>query len=147
MATIRPIDIGSMAPGVNNKLPPTALAKKLPDGSMGTYLYGADNVDLNEKGTLKRRQGTTTLVAGPTHSLWSDAVGAFAVHEGTLKRVTPTGAGLVTLEDIRANMPPMPLSYSRGGDGDVYWSNGIELRRITYGGDAPVATPMPNPQP
>ena len=42
-------------------------------------------------------------------------------------------------------MPQLPISYSRGADGAVCWSNGMELRRVVDGVDRPVVTPTPQP--
>jgi hypothetical protein len=108
---------------------------------MGQYLYGASNVDLNERGYLKRRKGTTTQVAGVAHSLWGDAQGSYVVVAGSLWAYTPPD--VLTL--VRPDIGNARLSYSRGADNDVYWSNGQLIRRIASGVDRPVANDPPNP--
>ncbi|RYG07147.1 MAG: hypothetical protein EON92_18910, partial [Burkholderiales bacterium] len=139
--SLRTVKVSSFAPGVNNRLEPTQLATTLPDGKKGTFLYGADNVDLNEKGYIKRRRGRTTAIAGNCHSLWADEEGAYAVIDGALKTLMPSGAGLLA-STVRAGMPNLPVSYSRGADGEAYWTNGALLRRIAVGTtDRPAATP------
>jgi hypothetical protein len=145
---LRTAKLGSLAPGVNNRLEPTELATLLPDQSRGTYLYGADNVDITQKGYLKRRRGTTKTISGPAHSLWSDPPysEAYAVSNGNLQRLTNAGVGL-SAATVLANMPTTPISYSRGADGDVYWSNGQTIRRISAGVDRPIVTGTPNPVP
>lgn len=141
----RPVKPGSLAPGLNNRLEPTQLRTALPDRSQATFLYGADNVDINDKGYLKRRKGQTVTLAGNAHSLWADKGMALAVLDEQLVRLVASGAGLEAIS-VRAGMARLPVSYSRGGDGDVYWSNGSAIRRVTASGeDRPVATaPLPS---
>lgn len=138
--SLRPVKVGSLAPGVNNRLEPTQLATVMPDRSRGTYLFGADNVDINQKGFLKRRRGTTSSIAGAAHSLWADAQGGLAVIDDALVQLSAAGAGL-TPTTVRAGMARRAVSYSRGADGDVYWSNGVVIRRVSDGADRPVLTP------
>lgn len=140
----RTVNLGSFAPGVNNRLEPSELATVLADRSKGTYLYGADNVDINDKGFLRRRRGTTQRIAGAAHSLWADArsAEAFAVVDDQLERLTEGGTTLQRAV-VRAGMPRLPVSYSRGADGAVYWSNGQVIRRVEAGVDRPVATEPP----
>lgn len=138
--SLRPVKVGSLAPGLNNRLEPTQLATVLPDRSRGTYLFGADNVDINQKGYLKRRRGSTSVIAGVAHSLWSDAKGGLAVLDDTLVQLSPSGAGLAHTP-VRTGMARRAVSYSRGADGDVYWSNGVEIRRVAAGVDRPILTP------
>jgi hypothetical protein len=137
--TIRPVKLGSMAPGLNNQLEPTQLATATPDGKAATYLYGAENVDLNDKGRLRRRRGTTLALAGVAHSLWADAKESFAVLNDVLVSLKQAGASIASTA-IRAGMPRLPVSFSRGGDGEVYWTNGASIRRIHAGQDRPVVT-------
>lgn len=138
--TLRPVKVGSLAPGLNNRLEPTQLQTKLPNGADATYLYGADNVDINAKGFLRRRRGQTLGLAGRAHSIWGDAKGGFAVMDSNLVQLAPGGAGL-TSSVVRTGMPQRRVSYSRGADGDVYWSNGADIRRVARGSDRPVLTP------
>lgn len=141
---MRTVKLGSLAPGLNNRLEPTQLGTALPNRSPATYLYAADNVDINSKGFLKRRRGQTTAVAGRAHSVWSDAPHreAFVVIADSLERLREGGAGIIR-SVVRANMPALPVSYSRGADGAVYWSNGVTLRRIVAGQDRPAVTDAP----
>lgn len=136
----RPVKLGSMAPGVNNRLQPTQLDVTLPDRTRATFLYAGDNIDIGQKGSVKRRRGTTGALAGNAHSIWGDEEGAFAVIDGSLKSLARSGEGLLATT-VRAAMPNLPLSYSRGADGDVYWTNGAQLRRVVAGiTDRPAAT-------
>lgn len=142
-AMSRDVPIGTLL-GLNNRLEPTQLSTVLPPRTPATYLYAADNVDINQKGYLKRRRGQTAMVAGRAHSIWSTApfAEAFAVIAGNLERLRDGGASL-TRSVVRANMPALPVSYSRGADGAVYWSNGATLRRIVSGEDRPAVTDAP----
>lgn len=135
----RTVTFGSFAPGVNNRLEPTQLATVMPDRSKGTYLYGADNVDLNEKGYLKRRRGQTLALAGVAHSLWADLRGGYAVIANNLVALSPN----MTATTVRAGVGAAPVSFARGADGDVYWSNDSELRRIAGTTDLRVAAAPP----
>jgi hypothetical protein len=137
--------IGSLAPGINNRREPTRLSTRLANGQEGSYLTAADNVDLNQDGYIKRRDGTTSAIEGAAHSLWSDGGEGYGVIAGNLERLTDGGDQLQR-DVVRAAMPNLPLSYSRGADGHVYWSNGQALRRIVNGVDRPVLTePVPAP--
>lgn len=136
---MRTVKLGSLAPGLNNRLEATQLQQVLPDRSRATFLYGAENVDINDRGRLRRRVGQTLVAAGDAHSLWGDGGGAFSVFDDSLVQLEESGAGLAR-SVVRAGMPRLPVSYSRGGDGEVYWSNGAALRRISAGQDRPVAT-------
>lgn len=142
MATQRTADLGSLAPGLNNRLEPTKLATRLADRSEATYLYGAENVDLMGEGYVKRRRGQTLLDATASHSIWSDLTGGYVVQGTDLRRFDGGTLGSV----IRANMPNRPVSYSRGADGVVYWSNGQDIRRID-GTDKGIAPMPPSPDP
>lgn len=136
---LRTVKIGSFALGVNNRREPSELDVVLPDRSRGTYLYAADNVDIGDKGFLKRRVGTTPSIVSRTHSVWSDPpfTEAFAVVAGNLERLSD-GTGSLTRTTVRTGMPQRPVSYARGADGDVYWSNGAVIRRIHAGVDRPI---------
>lgn len=137
----RTAPIGSLAPGVNNRLEPTQLRTVLQDGrTKATFLYGADNVDINAKGYLRRRAGQTLMAQGNAHSLWPDGLGGYVVIDGVLRDFVMQGTALAG-QPIRQGLPRLPISYSRGADGEVYWSNGQVIRRIAAGRtDRPIAT-------
>lgn len=139
---VRTVKLGSLSPGVNNRREPSRLELTLADRSKATFLTAADNVDITANGFIKRRRGTTLEAAGRAHSLWSDDRSAFVVLADALTELTDAGAGL-SRAAVRASMPRLPVSYSRGADGAVYWSNGMDLRRVLNGVDRPVVTPAP----
>ena len=130
-------NIGSLSPGLNNRLPQTQLGFRTQEGKK-TWLAKATNVDLDELGRLQLRKGYTLRTAGRTHSLWSDKFGGFVVLDGDLRSFDGEVGGA-----IRSGMPEIPVSYSRGADGDVYWSNGQNIRRIADGVDSPIAAQVP----
>lgn len=138
--TERVVKIGSMVKGVNNRLEPTELQTIMPDRSRGTYLHGADNVDINDKRRVRRREGQTLIDDGDFHSLWAEGDDAFVVKGGTLYRLTEN-ADAVSMTEIRTGLANTPVSYSVGADDDVYWSNGAELRRVSGVQDKPASTP------
>ncbi|MDQ8046903.1 MAG: hypothetical protein REI11_20025 [Patulibacter sp.] len=140
---MRSVKISSLAPGLNNRLEPTQLVTVLDDRSRGTFLYAADNVDINSKGYLARRRGTSKRIEDSAHSIWADSKGAFAVVAGNLVALQLSGDQLEQTP-IRTGLPNRPLSYSRGADGDLYWSNGQSIRRVAAGEDRPIATLPPN---
>lgn len=135
-----PKKLASFAPGVNNRLAPTQLDTVGENRTSATYLVRADNVDLSAEGRARRRRGTTLSLAGRAHSLWGDERGQCAVLDGNLVSLALSGSTL-TPTTIRPGMSGRPVSYSRGADGEVYWSDQIDIRRISAGVDRPVTTP------
>lgn len=138
MAVVDTFTIGGFD-GLNNRLAPTKLVHRTPDNATATYLSKADNVDISEDRTIRRRGGRTLVIPGKAHSLWADDKGAVAVVDGQLLALSADLAPTV----LRTGMPSARLSYSRGADGALYWSNGIELRKISQGSDLPIAERQP----
>jgi hypothetical protein len=149
MATVKPIPLGNIAAGVNNRLQPEELAYTTAQGAPATFLQAAENIDLSKSGRAKRRKGQIRRATGLSHSIWCDGgrIG-YAVNQGNLQSMTAEGDGSLTAATIVAGMPNFPLSYSRGGDGAVYWTNRVSIRRIAAGavdagGDTPLAVEAP----
>ena len=82
----------------------------------------ADNVDIDNAGSLTLRPGYTPVSGVPTHSLWSDDVVCLAVMGGSLCRLDTSYAATpkYTLQD-----PFSPISYAKVND-RVYFSNGVD---------------------
>lgn len=125
--------------GLNNRLALTKLVHRTPDNSTATYLSKADNVDISEDRTIRRRGGRTLAIPGKAHSLWADDKGAVAVVDGQLLALSADLAPTV----LRTGMPSARVSYSRGADGAVYWTNGAVLRKVQQGADRPIAERQP----
>lgn len=138
--------LGSFAAGITNRKEPVSLVRYDVQGNPRTMLLAADNVDIGPDGYLKRRRGQGRLAQGFTHSLWGDEQGGFVVNNGKLLALAFDGTALQSAL-VRTLANPEPLSYARMPTGDVYWTNGQELRRIAAGVDHPATTAAPNPQP
>lgn len=141
--SLRSVNLGSFSPGVNNRVGPTQLRTVLSDNRTATYLYAADNVDLSDMGRARRRRGfTRSNAAAGCHSLWSDDRGAYGVMAGNLVALEPSPTGL-TPTVLRGDMPLRYTSFARAPDGNVYWSNGIDIGRIADGVAGPLVTASP----
>lgn len=141
---MRSINLGSFAPGVNNRLPPTQLGRTLPDRSKATFLSAGENIDLNARGYLQRRRGTTLALSGvAAHSVWGDETEGYCAIGNDLLQLEPTPSGL-TPTTVLSGLPEMaPISYQRMPDGDVVWSNGHRVGRLRGTTALPLATPRP----
>lgn len=141
---MRSINLGSFAPGVNNRLPPTQLGRTLPDRSKATFLSAGENIDLNGRGYLQRRRGTTLALSGASaHSVWGDETEGYCAIGNDLLHLEPTPSGL-TPTTVLSGLPEMaPISYQRMPDGDVVWSNGQHIGRLRGTTAPPLATPRP----
>lgn len=138
--------IASFAPGLNNRLPPDQLDQVLPDGTPATFLREAINCDINTRGAVRRRAGYTRTSAGVVHSVWGDgAEQGYAVIDGVLNSVLVGADGRAALTPIMF-VGYRRLSYSRGAQGEVYWSDGIKIGRLIGGMSGPASTATP-PEP
>lgn len=135
--------ITSFAPGLNNRRPPDQLDEKLRDGTPATFLREAVNCDISAKGAIRRRPGYTQSVAGVVHSVWGDGQPqGYAVVDGILSgvRVAPTGQPSVVPITFVGHRR---VSYSRGAQGEVYWSNGGLSGRLVGEINTPASTATP----
>lgn len=140
MATTRPVAIGTFS-GVNNRLEQSQLESQPARGVKLQALPAAVNVDLNDKGSARRRRGQTLRAAGIAHSVWGDSKDdGYAVIGTDLVRLTPSGPGLQA-EVMRSGVSAgRPMSFERFPDGAVYYANGETMGRIRNGVDGPVVT-------
>ena len=137
--------ITSFAPGLNNRRPPDQLDEKLRDGTPATFLREAVNCDISAKGTIRRRHGYAQAAAGVTHSVWGDGQAqGYAVIDGVLSgvKVSPTGQPTIAPITFAGHRR---VSYSRGAQGEVYWSNGGLSGRLVGEINTPASTPTPTP--
>lgn len=143
----RTVKVGSLSPGVNNRLEPTDLATVLPDRTRGTYLSAGENIDIDSKGHLKRRAGYAIDMAGSlSHSLWGDGGSDGYVVDGANLVMLSAGATL-TATVVRGGMQPVLTAFARTPQGTVIWSNGFEAGVIAAGVSHPLSTPTPSPAP
>lgn len=122
MADIEPIAFTQFT-GVRNDAPAERLGP--------ADLAAADNVDLDDTGALRLRQGFSRSIAGAdVHSLWSSGTEAYYVDGTTLRRINPDGTSSSTL--AAGLTPHLPMSYWEHA-GRVYHSNGMENGVIEAG--------------
>ncbi|MFM9922749.1 hypothetical protein VLK31_07145 [Variovorax sp. H27-G14] len=136
----RPVAIGTFT-GVNNRLEQSQLESQPARGVKLQALPAGVNIDLNDKGGVRRRRGQTPRAAGIAHSVWGDGHDdGYAVIGTDLVRLTPSGPGLQA-EVMRAGVSAgRPTSFERFPDGAVYYANGEVMGRIRDGVDGPVVT-------
>jgi hypothetical protein len=114
-----PKPLGPWRRGVNTVTKETELK--------GDELRAAVNVDLTDRGGLRRRPGYTQAYSGSDiHSVWSNARRTLFVEGSSLKSLQPdyTAATLDTLSVGSAKM-----SYAEVA-GDIYFSNGFDTGRL-----------------
>lgn len=140
---MRTIKTGIML-GLSNRREAPRLRTKIDGRIDATYLHEAQNVDLTDDGYLRRRHGfQLALASGLAHSLFEDgAGGAFCAFDSDLVHLDER----LNRTTLRGGLPAQPkLSYTRAPDGDIYWSNGLEIGRIHAGEARPIITPTPTP--
>ena len=123
--------------GVNNRLPDFALHVD----KVGDYLRDAVNVDVDNSGSLRRRQAMEKLVSLTNpHSLhMTDATNGYMVISGVMYAVTlPTYSQVLFLILSNDN----PVSWLAVGE-SLYYSNGTDSGRIEAGVRYPWALPTP----
>jgi len=95
---------------------PIALGK---DDNPKHYLDSAINIVLDNTGRPSRRDGLVEVIAGSSHSIWSDGTVCFFAQGATLYRLLPDDS----TETIRTDLSGEPLSYHEVA-GTVYYSDG-----------------------
>lgn len=141
MATKPLLSLGPFI-GMNNRRDPT----RLDAGDAGTYLRIAENIDV-DGGFFRVREGYGAALTPPAHSVWGDGEpDGYAVVDGNLEQLRAAGAGLQRTV-VRYGMSGQPVSFERAPTGDIFWSDGVALGRISAGQDRLPAAPAPNPVP
>lgn len=131
--------------GVDNRLPEHQLGTvDARNRKAGNYLRNAVNADITDKGTLRRRHGSTKVATyTAAHSLWGDDEITLCVRNGALCRVNED----FTLTELVTGLAPdRPVSYARLSH-VVFWSNGAAIGRIVGGAAEDVALAVMNPPP
>lgn len=116
----------------------------------GAVLRNAVNVDISQDGTLRRRPGRASRIAGDVHSVWSDEDQTIllVVVINALKKITvdPT-TGTLTQTTLRSGLAALPLTYT-AVNGEVYYSNGaitgkvVNGTAVPWGVESPAALPV-----
>ena len=105
--------------GLRNNVSPTRFGL--------TDLVSAVNVDIDDSGVVRRRQGYgSPVIAGAWHSLWSNGRRCFGVTGTTLREILPDYS-TVTLASVTASRPVCWLEMGAR----IFWSNGVERGCIT----------------
>jgi hypothetical protein len=124
MAATKPVNIGGFA-GIDNISAEDALRP----GAARELV----NVDLRDGVKPHRRGGyVNRLACDYAHSVASASEAMFAVVDGTLSALARQGEALVVTHAIRAGMGERPVHYAEI-NGETYWVNGAEFRRIRAG--------------
>lgn len=128
--------------GINNRLPDFAL-KINTRQVQGSYMRDAVNVDVDNSGSLRRRQATEKLVALTNpHSLHmlNDTDG-YMVIGGVMYQVAMLPAYSQSMFLVLSNDDP--VAWLASGD-SLYYSNGTDSGRISSGVNYPWGLPTPS---
>lgn len=123
--------------GINNRLPDFALST-----DKGDWLRDAINVDIDNAGRARRRDGLTLVQAMTgAHSVFStDATTGFLVRSGVLYSFASSPSYSETL--VKVLTVNTAVSYARA-NGSFYYSNGTDSGRVESGIWFPWALPTP----
>jgi len=91
-------------------------------------LEAAVNIYLDDTGRAARRDGLTEVLAGASHSLWSDKDVCLFAQGSSLKRLLYDGSAVT----VRSDMGGGRVSYHRIGD-SVFYSDGVVTGEYTLG--------------
>ncbi len=119
--------------GLNNRLPITQLDVPTPRDSTPVWLAVAENVDILGGSYVRRRNGFALATPGIWHSLWGAGADTFGVREedgvASLYRLSSVD-GAVQTDLVAVLDTTQKLHYTSTPDGNVYVSDGVQLRRI-----------------
>lgn len=91
----------------------------------------ATNVYLDDSGRVSRRDGLTQVVAGSSHSLWSNGNLCLFGQGQALLRLLPDGG----TESVNTGLSGQPLSYYQVMD-SLYYSDSVVARKYANGLDS-----------
>lgn len=116
--------------GFNNRLSDFALHVD----KVGDFLSVAENVDIDNKGSVRRRNATKLIHAlVGAHSIYqTSATTGYLVHNLNLMPFMLTGEVITLGTSVRALTSNTPVSYVAFG-ADLYFSNAVDSGRITAG--------------
>ena len=113
--------------GVNNRLPDFAL--RSPDRRKpGDYLRIADNADIDNAGSLRRRPATALIQASAgMHSLYMDSASTgYVVRDSVMLRITLPTYSETIFKVLVTNQPVSYVEFK----GALFFSNGVDSGRI-----------------
>jgi hypothetical protein len=116
MGTIIPVFRGTA--GFTNKLSPIRVPHSTPD-IVG--LITAVNVEYDDTGMPKRRNGRSLIASGSFHSIFGNEDHGFVVSGGCLYVISPD----YSINKIRSNLTDVQMYYCKTNQG-VYYSNMFE---------------------
>lgn len=93
-----------------------------PEQLAAADLTVADNIDLDNAGAARRRDGSTLRVPGAAHSLWASGTDCLYVAGDQLRRLHADYSSTLLASGLLA---ARPLSYVPVA-GRIYWSNGVQ---------------------
>ena len=100
----------------------------------------ASNVNLDKSGSLSRRDGYTSQVAGAAHSLWSNPQGSLCLFcQGTALYQLNADYSTTPLRTLTCDLP---VSYVQAAD-RVYFSNGVDTGVLDAGAVRSWGLPVP----
>ena len=118
--------------GINNRDPETRLAVD--------ELREALNIDLDNTGLVRRRQGYTVVNAGEAHSLWGHGDLCLFVRGSELRRLNEDDTDTLMASGLTLDAPASFVEIN----GEVYWSNGHQKGVIRNGVNYPWGLPIPS---
>lgn len=126
--------------GINNRLPDTEMKVSTRQMS-GQWLRSAVNVEVDDAGLLRRRNGTALINAQSSpHSLFKlDDTHYFMVRASVLYAITLPSYTELSVKALTSNAA---MSYVTLG-ADTYFSNGTDVGRITANVAYPIGLPTP----
>ncbi len=101
----------------------------------------ARNIELDDRGGMRRRTGLRKIANGLTHSLYSTGQYMFGVRSQTLSYFTP--AGWVAIRNLASNEP---VSYTTLG-ARTWFGNGVDQGVLDGAAYRDIGVPVPTAQP
>lgn len=140
--TQRPARLGPFNLGMNNRAPDTAMRVR-----SGSYLRSAVNADVTSEGRLRRRPGSTKVLAGSNmHSLFAGAGHAYVVADGALNLLVDVGGEMQLTPLLQGLLPHARVDYCTSED-EVLCTDGQTNYVLAGASIRPLSVPTPNPAP
>jgi hypothetical protein len=105
-------------------------------------LRNAVNVDITAEGTVRRRKGYTSKLAGAYHSLYNAGAFLLAVKAGSLMKINVSALGVLTETALATGFSTAPVAYTKL-DGVIYYTNGTLNGKLLNGQVRAWGLPIP----